>query len=400
MRKAGFVILSAAKNLSRPAPSPGCRKVLAAVLLAITAVWAAAMLASLHWRFLDRLVAFSDIFGSDFFQTPRAFRNLLAGNNIFLTELSDYGDPRSTVFFNHPFLAVAAGSWTAPWSPWLAYGIFACLSVGLLFLGAWCLASIFDDPLGKAFCYFAMLCSRPVYLVLWNGQMEIFVALGLALVLAGLMCLENEGGGERETGSGGRRSPRFATGCIQLGLLISLLSKPVVALILPVLFFLPETRRKLLLPVALYAAVSLLFLLVPRLNPGGYNGIHWFHIPNAVFKTQAVITLVEPTERDLANTHAIYCLPLLFNAWGAGKLGLLLARMPLAVAVLMSVAPLFLPSAANASAPRPSSPRWPSSPTICPICRAGSTTTWCWRRCCPSYSGFGEVKVHPGSAAS
>ncbi len=101
--------------------------------------------------------------------------------------------------------------------------------------------------------------------------MHVFVVLAVALILAGLMRLEQEP----------QRADRHLR-WIQLGLLISLLSKPVVALMLPVLFVLPETRRKLLLPVAVYAVLSLLFLLVPRLNPGGYNGIHWLYIPDAV----------------------------------------------------------------------------------------------------------------------
>ena len=73
--------------------------------------------------------------------------------------------------------------------------------------------------------------------------MHLFVVLGVALVLAGLMGLEQEP----------QQADRHLR-WIQFGLLISLLSKPLVATMLPVLFVLPETRRKLLLPVAVYAA--------------------------------------------------------------------------------------------------------------------------------------------------
>ncbi len=41
------------------------------------------------------------LIGSDFFQTPRGFRNLLAGNNIYLTEISDYG-PLCHLIFQSP----------------------------------------------------------------------------------------------------------------------------------------------------------------------------------------------------------------------------------------------------------------------------------------------------------
>jgi tetratricopeptide (TPR) repeat protein len=321
-------------NRPRPIRAPGkAAKRWAIFLAVVTVVWTAAMLASLHWRFLDRFIVSSDSgrIGWDFFLAPRAVRNLSAGNNIFLTELSDYG-PYATSFVQHPFLAVAAGSWTAPLSPWAAFGAFGCVSVGLLLLGAWLLASVFDDPASKAFSYFAMLCSLPVYAMLWAGQMNVFVVLAVALVFAGLMRLEQEP-------EGADRHLRW----VQLGLLISLLSKPVVALMLPVLFVLPETRRKLLLPAAIYAVVSLLFLLVPRLNPGGYNGIHWLYIPNASFKTKVTMTLVNPAETDLSACHAIYCLPMLLNAGGAGKIVLLLAKLPVVAVALMSLAPLILP---------------------------------------------------------
>ena len=227
---------------------------------------------------------------------------------------------------------MAVGPWTAPWPPWVAFGVFDCVSVGLLLFGARRLASAFDDPAGKAFSYFAMLCGPPVYALLWEGQMHVFVVLAVALILAGLMRLEQEP----------QRADRYLR-WVQLGLLISLLSKPVVALMLPVLFVLPETRRKLLLPVAVYAVLSLLFLLVPRLNPGGYNGIHWLYIPNAVFKAKVVMTLLNPREIDLSGIFAICSLPMLLNAAGASKLVLLLAKLPTVAIVPMSLAPLILP---------------------------------------------------------
>ncbi len=293
------------------------------------------MLAStLHWRFLDVVSGNTPDgpIGIDFFQAPRGYRNLLAGNNIYLTEISDYGPSYATSFFDHPFLAVAVGPWTAHWPPWVAFGVYECACIGLLALGAWRLSKAFDDPLGKAFCYFAMLCGFPVFCILWTGQMHVFVVLGVALVLAGLMRLEQEP----------QRADRHIR-WIQLGLLISLLSKPVVALMLPVLFILPETRRKLLLPVAVYAVLSLSFLLAPRLNPGGYNCLHWLHIPAAVFKHQLAHRVLYPVPLDLSHEYWIRSLPMLLNAAGAGPIVLLIAKLPVAAVALMSLTPLLLP---------------------------------------------------------
>ena len=70
---------------------------------------------------------------------------------------------------------MAVGPWTAPLRPWVAFGAFDCVSVALLLFGAWRLAKGFDDPLGKAFPYFALLGCFPVYAMLWAGQMNVFL---------------------------------------------------------------------------------------------------------------------------------------------------------------------------------------------------------------------------------
>ena len=65
-------------------------------------------------------------------------------------------------------------------------------------------------------------------------------------------------------------------------------------LALPVLFATRETRRALILPVATYAAISVLFLLTPALNSGGYNGIHWLNMLNASSSPYPMFSLVFP----------------------------------------------------------------------------------------------------------
>ena len=331
------------------------RRLCAFVLLGLTAVWVAAMLASaLRWRFLDPLAGFSGCpIGQDFFQTPRGWRNLLAGNNIFLTEICDYGPAYATVFFNHPFVALAVGAWTAPLPPWVAFGVYDGAAVVLLCLGARKLARGFDDPLCRSFCYYASFCAVPVYVIFWQAQVHALVVLAVALVLAGLMGLEREP----------EKADRHLR-WIQVGLLISLLSKPVVLVMLPVLFALPETRRKLLLPLAIYAAASLVFLLVPRLNPGGYNGMHWLYIPNAVFKGHLALSVLRPFVDDSSQSCWNLSLPMLLHAAGANEMVLRAARLPTLLVALMSLAPLILPDRAGASGQRWSPSCCRSSPTI------------------------------------
>ncbi len=290
------------------------------------------MMASLKWQFLDRFVVGSwhGRMGADFFQIPRGYNNLLIGNNIFLTDVGIYG-PYATSYLNHPFLAVAIGPWTAPLAPWTAFWVFVVVSLGLLLIGARLLASAFPTPAYRGFAYFALLGSFPTYLMLWNAQVHVLVVLAMALILAGLMRLAEEPRLEKRYGR-----------WIQLGLLISLLSKPVVILMLPVLFLLPETRRKLLLPLAIYAAVSLLFLTADGLNPGGFNGIHWLNLAGAGSGTRQFLIRLMPGEFNLRQDPGLYSLPLFVDRMWDCEVPPLVFRIPLLAVLLMSLSPLVL----------------------------------------------------------
>ena len=308
-----------------------------AILFVIAAVvWTAVMMASLHWRFLDRFVGVADgPIGLDFFQTPRGYNNLLMGNSIFATELSDYG-PYATPYLYHPVVALAVGPWTAPWTPWTAYAVFVGVSLGLLLLSAWLLASAFQNPAERGFTYFAIFCSPPVYMMLWSGQSHVLLVVAMAMILGGLMRLEQE---PREVERYGR--------WIQLGLAISLLSKPIAVLMLPVLFVTAETRRKLLVSMAVYAVVSLLFLVVERLNPGGYNGIHWLNIFRVSSAPMAVQSVVEPVEFDLLKAPQFHSLPVLVDRIAGFPVPSFCFRLPLIAILVMSLSPLVLPERAQ-----------------------------------------------------
>ena len=81
------------------------------------------------------------------------------------------------------------------------------------------IACQFEGRLLRAFTLFAFFCSLPTYLMLWNAQMHVLLVLAVALTLGGLVGLERDE--QRST-----RSLRM----LQIGLLISLLSKPVALL--------------------------------------------------------------------------------------------------------------------------------------------------------------------------
>ena len=305
-----------------------------AIVFAIAVVvWTVAMMAFILWQFFDRFTVgrWDGHIGMDFFQIPRGYNNLLIGNSIFLTDAGTYG-PYASSYLNHPFLAVAVGPWTAPLAPWTAFWLFVVVSLGLLLLSAWLLASAFPAPAYRGFAYFAMFCSLPTYAMLWNAQAHVLLVVAVALILSGLMRLAEEPQLER-------RYCRW----IQLGLVISLLSKPVVVLMLPVLFLLPETRRKLLFPVAVYAVVSLLFLLVGRLNPGGYNGTHWLNIVSVTSSpTKPVDGSVLLVETNLLRCPEFYSLPIFLGRILGGSVPALFLRLPLVAPFAMSLSPLVL----------------------------------------------------------
>ena len=134
---------------------------------------------------------------------------------------------------------------------------FVTVSLGLLLLSARLLALGLAGSAWKGFAFFAMICSVPVYYLLWAGQMHVFLVAAVALILAGLMRLERED------------LARIGTcAWIQAGILLSLFSKPAVVLMLPVLLVTRETRKCVLGPVAVYAVVSLLFLAHARVESG------------------------------------------------------------------------------------------------------------------------------------
>jgi tetratricopeptide (TPR) repeat protein len=307
------------------------------ILFAIAGVvWIGVTIVSVKWGWPEILGALPNgSIGVDFFHTPRGYNNLLMGNSIFATELSDYG-PYASPYLYHPAVALAVGPWTAPLAPWTAYAVFVGVSLGLLLLSARLLASVFQNPAIRGFTYFAIFCSLPVYMMLWVGQSHVLLVVAVALILSGLMRWEQEPQLEK-------RYSRW----IQLGLAISLLSKPIVVLMLPVLFVTAETRRKLPVPLAVYTVVSLLLLVVERLNPGGYNGIHWLNILQVSSAPVSVRSVLNPTEFDLLNDLEYCSLPVLVDRIAGFPVPSLLFRIPLVAILVLSLSPLVLPERAQ-----------------------------------------------------
>ena len=304
------------------------------ILIAIALAWTVAMMVSLRKGFLDRFVAstWCGKPGLDFFCAPRGFDNLISGDNIYLTEMSDYG-PYGAAFLSHPMVAVAIGFWTIPLAPWTAYGLSSVVSLVLLALSAGVIAYQLEGRLLRAFTLFALFCSPPIYAMLWLGQTQVLLILAVALMLAGLIGLERD-----------QQSSARSLRMLQIGVLISLLSKPVAFLAVPVLFATRETRRALILPLVAYAAVSVLFLLTPALNRGGYNGFHWINMLNASSSATPMFSVVFPRMLPLVTVREIYCLPVYLTRLTGAPVPSLLLKLPLLAILAVSALPLFLAS--------------------------------------------------------
>jgi len=234
-------------------------KILFKILTYIIALSVVLMLTSLGTGFLDYFMpgTWHGRVGFDFFSVPRSFINLSAGRSIYDTWSVDFG-PYATWFPYHPLLSVTVGAFFSLFSPWHSYIAFVLFSLALLFCGARCLAANFTDALFKRLVYFLVICSPVVYMMLWNGQMHVFVVLAACMVLADMFKL--------------LRDPQADPPVRRLlfyGVLICMFSKPVLLLALPALFAVKNYRRTLLFALAVYVGVSVLFVFVPFLNPMG-----------------------------------------------------------------------------------------------------------------------------------
>lgn len=230
-------------------------------VLAFTAL----MLASLVWGFFDAFFFGSDgrpLQGIDFFSTPKAFLNLLDSRSMYDSwGGTPFGPPRTTTWYlMHPAFTVLVGSWLSLFSPWMSYWVFTLVALAVLALSAYVISSLTPDSFEKQMAFVFFLCSFVTYWLLYVGNMHSITVFSLTLVLAGMYELSYGDAGPEE---GNPHAVRM----VAAGLLLSLLSKPILLLALPALLFNRATRNVSLQCLALYGVVSLVFLLVPFLNP-------------------------------------------------------------------------------------------------------------------------------------
>ncbi len=222
----------------------------------ITGLWVFVELISLRLGLLNAFffdTAHADVQGIDFFSLPKAWLNLQAGRSLYGTfDPPSYG-PHFTWYLAHPVLAVALGWPLSKLEPMDSYGVFTLLSLALMAVSAWLLARESEDVLVRRVIWLLLLGAFPTYLMLWVGNVQSLTVLGLTMLLVGILRRE--------------RWNVDAPWLIRAGLLISLFTKPVVLLMLPLLLLVKETRRSAFDALAVYVPVSLLFLVIPPVNP-------------------------------------------------------------------------------------------------------------------------------------
>jgi len=298
---------------------------LAKIVWIITAVWAVTILLSLHYGWLDAFffdTSRAHVQGIDFFPVERGWLNLLAGRSEFDTFRSGYG-PYATWLVYHPALVVALGPFFMAFRPWVAYGIWSVVSMGLMGLSAGFLIRRGSDPLRRALVALLLLGSFPAILMLHVGNVQAVLVLSGALIFVAVDSMADNG-----------VTPRNEA-MLLAGLLLSLFSKPVVFAMLPLLLLLRQTRRSALRALVIYAVISLLFLVVPGLNPVAMTWAQrWFLMnhPEIVAQTMNPFTngfnITPPMQDNVIHWLAmrglvdfrllhigVYSLPALLDGW-------------------------------------------------------------------------------------
>jgi Glycosyltransferase family 87 len=247
------------------------RKNLSSVLIVLTTIIVLTMLTSLKYRFLDIFVpgAWHGNLGYDFFSIPRSFLNLLESKSVFETDYLSYG-PYATWFPYHPAVSLLLGSWLSLFAPWTSYWIFVLLSIIVLAYSSYQISKLFTNINYKALVYFLLFCTFPTYLMLWNAQIHVLLILSVTLILVSFIEQYNLPDDKKK---------KIITK-LMIGLLISLFSKPLVLIFMPILLFTKETRYTAITVLMVYLLVSEIFFFIPFLNPAGDNSIHWTNIWN------------------------------------------------------------------------------------------------------------------------
>ena len=305
----------------------------------LTLAFVLLMLLSLKFGFLDIFVAGSwhGRIGNDYFSVPRSFLNLLNQTSMFSnTGFSNYG-PYGSQYTYHPVLSLLLGSWLSLFNPWVSYSLFVLISVFILFYCGYQISKQTKSILTQRFAYFAILCTFPTYLMLWNAQMHVFTVLAVTLIMVSIL--------EIFTNTNTFKKNKIHSKLL-IGLLASLFTKPIVILFFPALFFTKETRRTVITCLLIYTLATAAFFAVPFLNPESDNILHWMflvHHSNIGYTgdSESFNTVTSPAYFEF------FSLPTFMNNLSLKKINPIFFKIPLMLVLIPSLMILFVKERKN-----------------------------------------------------
>ncbi|HEY0262117.1 MAG TPA: hypothetical protein VGB95_03765, partial [Chitinophagales bacterium] len=257
-----------------------------------------------------------------------------------------------TWYLSHPALTVLIGSWLSFFNPTVSYWLFQIFQISLMALAAFVIAKQTDDKLHKTLAFFFLLCSFVTYWMLYVGNPQSFMVLSIALILSSLYQFAFAENANQKT----------AERLLLAGLLISLFSKPIVLIMLPVLLLNKKTRKTTVFSILIYAVVSAIFVFVPVLNPEhisfdklvfvathpafakeNLNIYKNQYVLNAFMKDNSIhwINLVAQSDHYL-NHIQIFALSVFVNTMAGEELSPFIFKFPMLLSLVFSGAMLLL----------------------------------------------------------
>lgn len=288
-------------------------KLLFTISIAITIIF----FLSLNCNFFDFFLIGTrhGYIGYDFFAVPRSFLNLQIGKSIYTYMVLPYG-PYAAWYPYHPALSILIGLPLSFFKPWVSYWIFVSFSILILYYCAFKLSSLFRNLHFKNITYIFLLASFPTYLMLWNAQMHIFLVLSITLILIYYI----------ETIFDNKSSK--INSLLYTGIFISLFSKPLIFIILPVILINPDTRKIGIISLIIYCIISFVFLFNNFLSPNSDNFTHWVNIFNQTL--------------EIGYNREYFSLPSLLNNTYSLNIYLNLYKIPLLLPILFSISLFFI----------------------------------------------------------
>lgn len=228
----------------------------------ITILWCIFMLLSLKTGWLNAFFYDSanlQVQGIDYFALPKTFLNLKEGISMFDTWGGTPYGPYATWYLGHPAFGVLVCSWLAFFPPWTSYWLFVGFSFLLMLIAAWLVAERAVSLFTKRLAWFLMLFGFPAFWMYYVGNMHAPLILALTFIFLAIDIFSLP--------ALNPQNKLQANRYLMAGLLISLFTKPIVILMLPLLLLIKETRCTTVICLLIYAVVSFLFIVVPVLNP-------------------------------------------------------------------------------------------------------------------------------------